>query len=90
MKKSTFRARKPDFKDELAYKDIQDDISRLNNFVKLNVDDTSFENLDDITKGLEKVLEKAKKIRAEKSEQRNFEELAPAEEFADSENVIDI
>ena len=80
----------PDFQDELAYKDIQDDISRLNNFVKLNVDDTSFENLDDITKGLEKVLEKAKKIRAEKSEQRNFEELAPAEEFADSENVIDI
>ena len=80
----------PDFKDELAYKDIQDDISSLNNFVKSNVNDTSFETLDDITKRLEKVLEKAKKMRADKSEQRHFEELAPPEEFSESDKVIEI
>ena len=80
----------PTFEEETTFRDVQEGIYDLQDIVEDLDNNVSFEALDDVTKRLENLVDKAKKLRVEKIENTNFEELAPTEEFIHSDDVIEI
>ena len=91
MKKyeTIFDVKSLDAKDTLTWEDVKEGLKKLSNEVE-TIDEHSIETLEVMTKRLERLCEKAKKVCAENRDRQDFQDLAPIDKTLGVLDTLDI